>query len=186
MHDSSRIRLIVGLGNPGREYDDTRHNVGFMVLDRLAFGKSEWRRERTWKAQLCRLGDVVLCKPETFMNLSGKAVASVARFYQIPTSSILVVLDEMALPLGRLRLRVRGSAAGHNGMRSIMESLGTQEIARLRLGIGGAEPGEAVAHVLGKFRKDEKPLLEEMLARSEAAIRMINGEGFDAAMNAFN
>lgn len=180
------LQLIVGLGNPGAEYEGTRHNVGFMVLDRLITGMGEWKREKAWQAKVARLNGILLCKPETFMNLSGKAVASVARFYQIPTSSILVVLDEMALPLGRLRLRVRGSAAGHNGMRSIMESLGTQEIARLRLGIGGAEPGEAVAHVLGKFRKDEKPVLEEMLARSEAAIRMINGEGFDAAMNAFN
>ena len=186
MHDSSRIRLIVGLGNPGREYDDTRHNVGFMVLDRLAFGKSEWRRERTWKAQLCRLGDVVLCKPETFMNLSGQAAVGVARFYQVPPESVLVVLDDMALPLGRLRLRPGGSAGGHNGLKSLIEQFGTQQLARLRLGIGGAAPGEAAGYVLGKFRKDERPALEEMLERAESAIFAVQRDGIQAAMNAFN
>ncbi len=182
----SVFRLIVGLGNPGAEYEATRHNVGFMVLDRLAMGVAEWKRERAWQAQLARVDGVVLCKPETFMNLSGRAVAAVARFYQIPVESILVVLDEMALPLGRLRLRSGGSAAGHNGMKSVMEVLGTQDVARLRLGIGGASPGDAVGHVLGKFRKDERPALEEMLARSEEAIRCAQREGLQAAMNAFN
>jgi len=180
------LRLVVGLGNPGAEYESTRHNVGFMVLERLALGMGEWKREKAWLAEIARFDGVVLCKPQTFMNLSGKSVAAVARFYQIPADSILVVLDEMALPLGRLRLRVRGSAAGHNGMKSIMESLGTQEVARLRLGIGGSNPGEAVAHVLGKFRKEERLALDEMLARSEEAIRMVMQEGIEAAMNAFN
>jgi len=182
----SPLRLVVGLGNPGAEYENTRHNVGFMVLDRMARGVSDWKRERAWQAQITRVEGVVLCKPETFMNLSGRAVSAVARFYQIPTDGILVVLDEMALPLGRLRLRAGGSAAGHNGMKSIMEALGTQDVARLRLGIGGAGPGEAVGHVLGKFRKDERLAVEEMLARSEDAIRMVQGEGLQAAMNAFN
>ncbi|RFC42678.1 MAG: PTH1 family [Verrucomicrobia bacterium] len=182
----SSLRLVVGLGNPGAEYENTRHNVGFMTLDRLAQGVAEWKREQAWQAQIARVDGVVLCKPETFMNLSGRALLAVARFYQIPTEGILVVLDEMALPLGRLRLRVGGSAAGHNGMKSIIETLGTQEVARLRLGIGGAAPGEAVGHVLGRFRKDERPALEEMLARSEDAIRMVQREGLQVAMNAFN
>lgn len=176
----------MGLGNPGAEYEKTRHNIGFMALERLAQGVAEWKRERAWQAQVARVEGMVLCKPETFMNLSGRAVAAVARFYQIPADSILVVLDEMALPLGRLRLRAGGSAAGHNGMKSVMEVIGTQDIARLRMGIGGAAPGEAVGHVLGKFRKDEWPAVEEMLARSEEAIRMVQKEGLPAAMNAFN
>lgn len=180
------LRLLVGLGNPGAEYEKTRHNIGFMALERLAQGVAEWKKERVWQAQIARVEGVILCKPETFMNLSGRAVAAVARFYQIPADAILVVLDEMALPLGKLRLRAGGNAAGHNGMKSVMEVIGTQEIARLRLGIGGAAPGEAVGHVLGKFRKDEWPAVEEMLARSEEAIRMVKNEGLPAAMNAFN
>ncbi len=186
MHDIPRIRLIIGLGNPGREYDDTRHNVGFMVLDRLAFGKAEWRRERAWKALVSKVEDVVLCKPETFMNLSGQAALAVAKFYQVPAESVLVVLDDMALPLGRLRLRLGGSAGGHNGLKSLMEQFGTQQIARLRLGIGGAAFGEAVGHVLGKFRKDERPALDEMLERAESAILAAQRDGINAAMNAFN
>jgi PTH1 family peptidyl-tRNA hydrolase len=129
---------------------------------------------------------MILCKPETYMNLSGRSVAAVAGFYQIPTESILVVLDEMALPLGRIRIRSGGSAGGHNGLKSVMEVLGTQQVARLRLGIGGASPGAAVGHVLGKFRKDEIPALEEMLSLSEDAIRLAQRDGLEAAMNAFN
>ena len=182
----SVYRLIVGLGNPGPEYEGTRHNVGFMVVDRLAQGVAEWKRERAWQARVARVDGVILCKPETYMNLSGRSVAAVAGFYQIPTESILVVLDEMALPLGRIRMRAGGSAGGHNGLKSVMEVLGTREVARLRLGIGGASPGEAVGHVLGKFRKDETPALEEMLAVSEDAIRLAQSEGLEAAMNAFN
>lgn len=180
------IRLIVGLGNPGAEYAETRHNVGFMVLDRLAMGRSEWRKEKAWNASLARVDGVVLCKPQTFMNLSGRAVAAVAKFYQIPPEAVLVVLDEMALPLGRLRLRPGGSAGGHNGLKSIVEHLGTQSVPRLRLGIGGAHPGEAVGHVLGSFRKDERPALEEMLERSEAAVLAVQRDGIATAMNAFN
>lgn len=180
------LRLVVGLGNPGPEYENTRHNVGFMAMERIALGAADWKRERAWQAQIAKVDGLILCKPETFMNLSGRAVAAVAGFYQIPTDSILVVLDEMALPLGRLRLRSGGSAGGHNGMKSVMETMAVQEIARLRMGIGGAAPGEAVGHVLGKFRKDERPALEEMLARTEEAVRMVQREGIQAAMNAFN
>jgi PTH1 family peptidyl-tRNA hydrolase len=180
------LRLVVGLGNPGAEYENTRHNIGFMTLDRMARGIADWKRERTWQAQVARWEGLILCKPETFMNLSGRALVAVARFYQIPTDSILVVLDEMALPLGRLRLRAGGSAAGHNGMKSVIEMTGTQDIARMRMGIGGAAPGDAVGHVLGRFRKDEWPSVEEMLARGEEAIRMVQRDGLPAAMNAFN
>ncbi len=179
-------RLIVGLGNPGLEYERTRHNVGFMVLDRLAQGKAQWRRERAWNAQVAMVDGVLLCKPETFMNLSGTAVAAVAGFYQIPAAEILVVLDDMSLPLGRLRLRPGGSSGGQKGLKSILERFATHEVARLRLGIGGAAPQGAVGHVLGQFRKDEIPALEEMLERAEEALHRVQAEGLAAAMNAFN
>ncbi len=179
-------RLIVGLGNPGVEYERTRHNVGFMLLDRLAQGRGDWRRERAWNALVLKLDGVLLCKPQTYMNLSGASVAAVAGFFQIPTSEILVVLDDMALPLGRLRLRPGGSSGGQKGLKSIVEQLGTQEVARLRLGIGGAGPNGAVGHVLGQFRKAELPSLEEMLERAEAAVSMVQTQGLAAAMNAFN
>jgi PTH1 family peptidyl-tRNA hydrolase len=179
-------RLIVGLGNPGTEYERTRHNVGFMVLDRLAQGKGQWRKERAWSAHIAKVDGVLLCKPQTFMNLSGTAVAAVAGFHQIPASEILVVLDDMSLPLGRLRLRPGGSSGGQKGLKSIVEQLGTQEVARLRLGIGGASPNGAVGHVLGQFRKDETAALEEMLERAEEALCAVQTKGLAAAMNAFN
>jgi PTH1 family peptidyl-tRNA hydrolase len=179
-------RLIVGLGNPGREYEWTRHNVGFMLLDRLAMGKAEWRRERVWNALLAKTDGVLLCKPQTYMNLSGNAVAAVAGFFHIPVAQILVVSDDMALPLGRLRLRAGGSSGGQKGLKSIVETLGTLEVARLRLGIGGAAPEGAVGHVLGQFRKDEIPALEEMLERAEAAVVTAQTRGLAVAMNAFN
>jgi PTH1 family peptidyl-tRNA hydrolase len=183
---SPSYRLIVGLGNPGIEYERTRHNVGFMLLDRLAQGRGDWRRERAWNALVLKLDGVLLCKPQTYMNLSGASVAAVAGFFQIPTSEILVVLDDMALPLGRLRLRPGGSSGGQKGLKSIVEQLGTEEVARLRLGIGGAAPNGAVGHVLGQFRKTEIPSLEEMLERAEAAVSMVQTQGLAAAMNAFN
>jgi PTH1 family peptidyl-tRNA hydrolase len=181
------FQLIVGLGNPGREYAQTRHNVGFMILDRLAEkAGGEWRAERQWKAEVTRVDGVHLCKPQTYMNLSGRAVNALVGFYKIPASAILVVLDDMALPLGKLRLRPSGSAGGHNGLQSVIEHLGTPEVARLRAGIGAAQPGEAVGHVLGSFTEEERPLLAETIDRSVAAIECAQANGLPAAMNAFN
>lgn len=186
MNAEPRVRLIVGLGNPGREYEGTRHNVGFMLLERMAMGRAEWRQEKAWNSQVARMDGVILLKPQTYMNLSGEAVAAVARFYKIPVEGVLVVVDDMALGLGRIRLRHGGSAGGHNGLKSIFEHLGTQEVARLRIGIGGSAPGGAVGHVLGRFRKDEQEALLEVLERSEAAIWTVQHEGMEKAMNAFN
>ena len=186
MSEDVKYRLVVGLGNPGAEYAGTRHNVGFMLLDRMAMRKVDWRREKAWNALVATVDGVVLLKPQTYMNLSGEAVASLARFYKIPPESVLVVLDDMALGLGRLRLRSGGSAGGHNGLQSILQHLGTKDVARLRIGIGGAAQGEAVGHVLGRFRKDEQAALEEVLERAEAAIRKIQCDGLQEAMNAFN
>ena len=184
---SPAFRLLVGLGNPGREYRDTRHNVGFMILDQLAASaRAEWRTEKRWQAEVARAGEVFLVKPLTYMNLSGEAAAAVAGFYKIPAGQVLVVLDDMALPLGKLRLRPGGSAGGHNGLQSVLGHFGTSSIARLRLGIGSAEPGQAVGHVLGRFALEEKPALAQSLERALAAIDCAQTRGIEAARNAFN
>jgi len=181
------FRLIVGLGNPGRDYADTRHNAGFMVLDRLAAGaKASFRMEKKWQAEVASLGDVWLCKPQTYMNLSGESVGALGHFYKIEPAKVLVIFDDMALPLGRLRLRESGSAGGHNGLTSIIEHLGTQAIPRLRVGIGAANPGSAVGHVLGKFAPSERTALDEALTRATEAVQFAQQQGFPAAMNKFN
>ncbi len=185
--DSRTFRLIVGLGNPGTEYRETRHNVGFMIVDRMAQSMQvTWRLEKTWRAEVVRTSSVCLCKPTTYMNLSGEAVAAVAKFYKIDPAEVLVVLDDMALPLGKLRLRTGGSAGGHNGLQSVIDHLGTSEIARLRVGIGSAEAGQASNHVLGRFALEERDILEQSLARATDAIDCAQARGFSVAMNLFN
>jgi PTH1 family peptidyl-tRNA hydrolase len=181
------FRLIVGLGNPGREYSATRHNIGFMVLDRLAaLSGVAFRADKKWQADVASDGDVWLCKPQTYMNLSGESVSAIARFHKIDPARVFVVFDDMALPLGRLRLRERGSAGGHNGLQSILDHLGTREIPRLRIGIGAAEPGAATGHVLGRFALDERPLVEQSIDRAVEAIRFAQSNDLPAAMNRFN
>lgn len=181
------LRLLVGLGNPGREYAETRHNVGFMIIDRLAAkSRAEFRTEKSWKAAMSKANDLLLCKPLTFMNLSGKSVRAVCDFYKFAPCEVLVVLDDTALPLGRLRLRVEGSAGGHNGLQSVIDHMGTPAVPRLRIGIGGADPGGATEHVLGRFSLEERPVLKQSLDRAEAAVACILDHGIEAAMNAFN
>jgi len=181
------FRLLVGLGNPGREYAGTRHNVGFMVLDRLAAAwGAAFRADKKWQAEVANTGDVWLCKPQTYMNLSGESVGEIARFYKIEPARVFVILDDMALPLGRLRIRERGTAGGHNGLQSILDHLGTQDIPRLRIGIGSAEPGAAVGHVLGRFAVDERPLVEQSLERAVEAVRFAQENDLPSAMNRFN
>ena len=185
--DGPTFRLLVGLGNPGREYSGTRHNVGFMVLDRLAAAMgATFRADKKWQADTASNGGVWLLKPQTYMNLSGESVSALARFYQIEPARVLVVLDDMALPMGRLRLRERGSHGGHNGLRSIVDHLGTQDVPRLRVGIGSSEPGAAVGHVLGRFAVDERPLVEQSLDRAVEAIRFAQENDLPSAMNKFN
>ena len=155
------FRLIVGLGNPGREYAETRHNAGFMVLDHLAAGaRASFRVEKKWQAEVASLGDTWLCKPQTYMNLSGESVSALGHYYKIAPAQMLVVLDDFALPLGRLRLRESGSAGGQNGLASIIQHLGTNAVPRLRVGIGGVEQGSATSHVLGRFSPAEKPAVD--------------------------
>jgi len=192
--DGPTFRMLVGLGNPGREYSGTRHNVGFAVLDRLAAASgATFRAEKKWQADAVLISPnpgsangVWLLKPQTYMNLSGESVSALARFYQIEPARIFVVFDDMALPLGRLRIRERGSHGGHNGLRSILDHLGTQDVPRLRLGIGFSEPGAAVGHVLGRFAVDERPLVEQSLDRAVEAVRFAQEHGLPSAMNKFN
>jgi len=184
---SPSYQLIVGLGNPGREYTDTRHNIGFMIVDRIAAkAGAEWRSEKRWETQVARAGSTWLLKPQTYMNLSGKAVAHLTGFYKIPAESVLVILDDMALPLGKLRFRASGSAGGHNGLQSVIEHLGTPAVPRLRVGIGSAQPGASVSHVLGRFQDEERPVLNEVLDRALGAIQCAQTEGLPTAMNRFN
>ncbi len=184
--ERSPFRLIVGLGNPGREYERTRHNVGFMVLDKLAARSgATWRKEKAWKAEVADCEGVTCCKPTSYMNLSGGPVSAVARFYKASPAQTLVVYDDLALPLGKLRLRPEGSAGGHNGMQSIIDHLGTAAVPRLRIGIGEATGG-MVGHVLGRFAPAELPELEAALDRAVDAIETIQTRGLQAAMNQFN
>ena len=181
-------RLIVGLGNPGPEYADTRHNVGFRCLDRLAdrLGAS-WVFLQLHAAVVAVAdGRLVLAKPQTFMNRSGPAVARLLERLAIPPHQALVIYDDMDLPLGTLRLRARGSAGTHNGMRSVLAAVGTEEVARLRIGIGQAAPGNAVDHVLSGFSPDEQPTVDETLERAASAAQSWAKEGAEVAMNRYN
>ena len=186
-------KLIVGLGNPGREYRDTRHNVGFLVVDeiarrhQLALVMAPSQVPETFVAKRYGAEPLLVAKPLTYMNRSGEAVAALARYYEIGAADLLVVVDEAALPFGRLRARARGSAGGHNGLRSIVERLGTTEFARLRLGVGRGDPQRDLAdHVLSKFEPGERAELEEFIARAADAAEMFAVEGIEKLMNTYN
>jgi peptidyl-tRNA hydrolase, PTH1 family len=180
------IRLVAGLGNPGREYQRTRHNVGFVVLDRLAAdAQLPWNYSQKWSAGWAK-SEVIMVKPATFMNRSGAAVAAIANFYKITAAEVLVVFDDLALPLGRLRLRTQGSSGGHNGLESVIEHLGTEAVPRLRVGIGAAPSHGAVDYVLGRFFEEEKPLLDATIKRAAEAVKCAVDKGLFAAMNVFN
>lgn len=189
--ESSAAYLIVGLGNPGPEYRYTRHNVGFMLMDRLAerlkvkFSRLESRALVT-KSEHLGLR-VILAKPQTFMNLSGQAVGALVRFYKVPLENLLVVYDEVDLPLGTLRMRPEGGSAGHKGMTSIIDRLGVQTVQRLRIGVG-RPPGrmDAADYVLQNFASSEQELLLFTLDRGVDATLTFVTEGLAAAMNRFN
>jgi PTH1 family peptidyl-tRNA hydrolase len=179
------LRLVVGLGNPGDRYRTTRHNLGFHVLETLAREQGlDWTEENRWRAGLTRRGPLWLLKPLTFMNLSGESVAPFARFHRIQPSEILVVLDDLALPVGRMRLRARGSDGGHNGLASLIQHLGTPALPRLRLGIGGPPPGmDPAAFVLAPPTAAEAPALAATIQEAAQTILTIFDKGLDAAMN---
>ena len=181
--------LIVGLGNPGRQYEETRHNVGFMVLDRLAAASGEsFKSVPKWQSHLAKLPvcGTMLLKPQTFMNLSGRAIQQILSFHRWTPEQLLVIYDDVALPLGTVRFREKGSAGGHNGIKSILQHLENDAFPRLKLGIGGSQPGEMVGHVLGKFAPDEKPLLENMLATALDAVQLSRSQGIATAAQRFH
>jgi len=184
-------RLIVGPGNPGNSYQDTRHNIGFMVMDVLATRLgTAFQVEKRWESHVAKFAGGFLVKPQTYMNLSGRAVGSVGRFYKITPQETLVVFDDVDLPLGRLRLRASGSAAGHNGLKSLISTLGTDQFPRVKVGIGadsGRPAGDRlVGHVLGKFSEDEKAAVAQAVDRAADAVMGALKSGLGAAMNFFN
>jgi peptidyl-tRNA hydrolase, PTH1 family len=188
-------QLIVGLGNPGSKYDQTRHNIGFVAIDTLA---------KSWQISLAEnrkfqgifgegrssAGKIRLLKPTTFMNLSGQSIRAVMDWYKLPAEAVLVVYDDMDLPLGKIRLRQSGSAGGHNGMKSAIAHLGSQNFPRLRIGIGAPKEGDpdkqVISHVLGRFSATEDRLLPEVMKLIEDAVEMSLKQGIPKAMSLYN
>jgi PTH1 family peptidyl-tRNA hydrolase len=183
------MKLIVGLGNPGDEYRDTRHNVGFMVADTIATRHAlGWRhRDQVLLAKNFGADAFLVAKPLTYMNRSGDVVGELMRYYGVGPEDLLVIVDEAALPFGRLRARARGSAGGHNGLKSIIERLETTEFARLRLGVGRGDPRRDLAdHVLARFEPGERAELETFIARAADAAEMFAVDGIEKVMNQYN
>jgi peptidyl-tRNA hydrolase, PTH1 family len=186
------VKLIVGLGNPGIEYQFTPHNLGFLTIDCLANDVGAEVRNRNCRALTGRAvieeQQVLLAKPETYMNLSGMAVRELVGRYEVdPAKDLIVIYDELDLPLGRIRIRQRGSSAGHNGMESIIGALGTQEFLRVRLGVGpDKKVSDGAKYLLSPFRKAQLKVVDEIIDTASEAVRVILKEGPGAAMNRFN
>jgi peptidyl-tRNA hydrolase, PTH1 family len=182
-----RIRCVAGLGNPGREYAGTRHNIGYMVVDRLADQlRLAWEKSAKWDAVTSKQSELLLVKPMSSMNHSGYPLVAIAQFYKIEAREILVVLDDLALPLGRIRIREGGGSGGHNGLDSVILQFGTEQVPRLRIGIGAAPAAGSVDYVLGRFFEEERPLVKAAVDRSVEAIKCAVDKGVVAAMNTFN
>ena len=182
---------IIGLGNPTAKYEKTRHNIGFDVIDVLADKMSVEMKTKKHKAIIGQgfIGSekVILVKPQTYMNLSGEAVRAVVDFYKInPESDIIVIYDDVSLKTGQLRIRSKGSAGGHNGIKSIIAHLGTQTFKRIKVGVGADGDGDLVNYVLDKFNRDDRVVIDEAIENAASAAAVIILEGIDAAMNNFN
>jgi PTH1 family peptidyl-tRNA hydrolase len=188
--DGPEIKMVVGLGNPGEEYVDTRHNAGFRVIDSLAEVLKIDVRKKRFGACLGsgEFADkkLILLKPMRFINCSGQVVATAAGFYKLALSNLLVVTDDMALPPGRVRIRPKGSSGGHNGLADVIEKLGTEDIGRLRIGIGQSNNEAAEDYVLDKPTKEEKPLLDKAIAKARDAVLCWVEYGIEAARIKFN
>lgn len=196
------MKLIVGLGNPGREYESTRHNIGFMVVDKLAHElggiDATWKEDAVRKALVARVGDVILAKPLTFMNNSGLSVGALIRFYKLAPQDLWVLHDDIDLPLGKIRIRENGGTGGHHGIESIVISLKTDTFVRFRMGIGRGKGGHSdtreknlhhrsvIQFVLSRFRQDEAGSLKHLVKHGMEAVQMGLLEGIDKAMNRFN
>ncbi|MBI2805587.1 MAG: aminoacyl-tRNA hydrolase [Planctomycetes bacterium] len=185
------MKLVVGLGNPGKRYDGTRHNVGFAVVDALASAPDVQSFQDRFDADVAEWHDagekILLMKPQTFMNLSGRSVRQAVDFYQMELTDLLIVCDDMALPLGKLRFRARGTHGGHNGLRDIQQHLGTTDYARLRIGVEAPDKEkDAVDHVLGKFKPSERPVVADAISLAAQGVAMWVGQGIQKCMNQYN
>ena len=184
------MKIVAGLGNPGAQYANTPHSVGFEVVDALAAAAGvAWDERRQFKCLMARVTiagqPVLLVKPQTFMNLSGESVAPVVKYHNATAADLLVVHDDIDLPLGRMRIRKGGSCGGHNGVRNIIERIGTQDFARLKLGVG-KDRSNVVGFVLGKFHPDARKVMDLVVAEAAKAVSAVVSQGADSAMNAFN
>jgi PTH1 family peptidyl-tRNA hydrolase len=186
------VHLIVGLGNPGAEYAKTRHNAGFLLVERLAAKwKADWTNERKFEARMARSDRhgkrVLLCQPQTFMNLSGETVRALVQFYQLPLKQVIVAVDDADLPFGEIRSRASGSSGGHHGLESIEQHLASREFARLRIGIGRKDGAREITNfVLGRFDEAESVMLEKVLVRASDQLACWLDGGIQKAMNQFN
>jgi len=184
--------LVVGLGNPGLQYENTRHNAGFMAVDRIAEKNGGEFNKHKFESVFgeCRIGDnrVLVLKPQTYMNLSGKAVVAAAAFYKIPVDKIIVLFDDITLPVGKLRMRRKGSHGGHNGIKDIIELLGTDDIMRVKIGVGERPDPQSDLKdwVLGKIPKEQKDNFDKAIDRAAKAVEEIIKRGIDSAMNKYN
>jgi PTH1 family peptidyl-tRNA hydrolase len=185
------MKLVVGLGNPGKRYEGTRHNVGFAVVDMLAAQSRAASFQDRFDADVAEWHEagekILLLKPQTFMNLSGRSVRQAVDFYQVDLKDLLVICDDMSLPLGKLRFRARGTHGGHNGLRDIQQHLGTTEYSRVRIGVDvPGDEKDAVDHVLGKFKPSEKPAIEDALQLAVQGVATWVGQGIHKCMNQYN
>ncbi|QEL15268.1 aminoacyl-tRNA hydrolase [Limnoglobus roseus] len=184
------MKVVVGLGNPGAKYVGTRHNVGFEVIDYLAGGPGVGPFRQQFQAMIAEATEggekVLLVKPETFMNLSGRAVRAVADFYKVPLENLLIISDDFNLPLGKLRVRANGSHGGQNGLRNIQEQLGTDAYPRMRIGVGQPDAGEAVDFVLSRFKPGERVAVEDAVAKAANGVLLWLRKGLEACMNTAN
>ncbi len=184
--------LIAGLGNPGTKYEMTRHKIGFSAIDYIADELGVKIKKLKYKALYgeCEINGekVILVKPQTFMNLSGESIAEFVKFFKIPVNNVIIISDDIALATGRIRIRKKGSAGGHNGLKSIIYMLNSDEFIRIRIGVGAPEHPdyELADFVLGRFGKDEIPILEEAIIKAHKAAKEIISRGADSAMNKFN
>jgi PTH1 family peptidyl-tRNA hydrolase len=184
------VWCVVGLGNPGSKYHGTRHNVGYAVIDSLAAAPGVGRAQERFQADIAEWmagsDKVLLVKPLTFMNLSGRSVRQVLDFYQLPVEELLVVCDDVNLPLGKLRFRARGTHGGHNGLRDIQNHLGTTEYNRLRIGVDAPDQDEMVDHVLGRFKPGERAVIDEAVATAAQGVDLWIRDGIQKCMNQYN
>jgi len=188
------LKIVVGLGNPGLKYEFTRHNIGFRIVDSLAQDiEAEFKKVKSYYSLISRgminNQKVILIKPQTFMNLSGRAVSKVVSYYKIPLQDLLIVYDDLNLELGQVRIRKKGSAGGHMGMESIMQYLNSEDVPRLRIGIGNPSVNfnfNCVSYVLSNFNGDEKDKIKKVIQLSAEATKTIIEDGFEKAMRKYN